>query len=119
MGMRGRARLVEEFASCVVAQEEAMRRGDAKKGNQFADRYVKAWETLRSQGDEGRDALVPLLHDERVSVRVMAAAFLLRYRTKEAKLVLKEAAQGEGLSAFGASQALQRWAEGDWHLDPP
>jgi hypothetical protein len=89
-----------------------------RKGNRFADRYARAWESLRGHGDAGRDALVPLLYDERVPVRVTAAAFQLRYRTKEAKRVLKEAAKGKGLSAFGAGQALERWAEGDWHLDP-
>ena len=116
--MKSLEHFVEEFASCVLAQEDALRQRDAQKGNQFARRYIQAWETLRSHGDAGRDALVPLLYDERVPVRVMAAAFLLRYRTKEAKRVLKEAAKGKGLSAFGAGQALERWAEGDWHLDP-
>ncbi|WP_370452626.1 hypothetical protein [Corallococcus sp. CA054B] len=48
----------------------------------------------------------------------MAAAFLLRYRTEDARSVLEEAAQGEGLIPFGAQQVLQRWAEGTWALDP-
>jgi hypothetical protein len=48
----------------------------------------------------------------------MAAAHLLRYRTAEAKAVLEEVAKGEGLVSFKAEQALKRWEEGTWALDP-
>jgi hypothetical protein len=53
-----------------------------------------------------------------MDVRVSAAALLLRYRTAEAKAVLEEAAKGKGLVPFEASQALKRWEEGTWALDP-
>lgn len=53
-----------------------------------------------------------------MDVRVMAAAHLLRYRTAEARAVLEEAAKGTGLVPFGAQQALKRWEEGTWALDP-
>nr|WP_255428434.1 DUF2019 domain-containing protein [Corallococcus sp. AB038B] len=67
---------------------------------------------------QGRDALLVLLKHERMDVRVMAAAHLLRYRTAEAKAVLEEAAKGKGLVPFEAGQALKRWEEGTWALDP-
>ncbi|WP_338080562.1 DUF2019 domain-containing protein [Corallococcus exiguus] len=54
----------------------------------------------------------------RVDVRVAAASFLLRYRTAEAKAVLDEVAQRKGFFAFEAGQALKRWEEGTWALDP-
>jgi hypothetical protein len=110
--------LVNEFADSVMAQKDAIRRGDVKAGNRHHDRGTHAWNELRARGDEGRDALATLLTDDRPDVRAMAAACLLKHRTREAKRVLKEVAKGEGLAAFGASQALQRWKEGDWHLDP-
>ena len=53
-----------------------------------------------------------------MDVRTTAAAFLLRYRTAEAKAILEEASKGEGLVAFASSQALKRWDEGTWALDP-
>jgi hypothetical protein len=109
--------LVAEFAQSVREQTEAIARGDAKLGNQYADRYVRAWERLRQPGNEGRDALARLLNDDRRDVQVAAAAYLLKYRTDDAKRVLQELAKGTGLAAFEASQALQRWEEGDWHLD--
>lgn len=51
-------------------------------------------------------------------VRVMAAAFLLRHRTAEAKAVLEAAARGKGIAALGADETLKSWNEGTWELDP-
>jgi hypothetical protein len=53
-----------------------------------------------------------------MDVRAMAAAYLLRHRTAEAKAVLEEVSKEGGLAAFGASEALKRWEEGTWALDP-
>jgi hypothetical protein len=49
----------------------------------------------------------------------MAAVYLLRYKTREALEVLRKEAAGVGLVAFGAQQAIKRWEEGTWKLDPP
>ena len=116
--MRALEELVKEFSDSVIGQTEAMRVGDIKRGNQLAKERVQAWGELCSAGDEGRDALAVLLGDPSADIRAMAAAFLLRYKTKEAQRVLLDVAEGEGLAAFGASEALERWKEGDWHLDP-
>jgi hypothetical protein len=43
---------------------------------------------------------------------------VLRHRTTEARAVLEAIARGEGLAAFEASEALERWDEGTWALDP-
>jgi len=110
--------LVEEFAECVAAQSEAIAKGNPTLGNKYAKRYMAAFEKLRSHGDEGRNALVVLLTDERADVRVMAAAYLLRHCGDRAKSILESEAKGKGLISFGAAQALQRWAEGTWNLDP-
>lgn len=50
--------------------------------------------------------------------RRYSAVFGLRHRTAEAKAVLEEAAKGEGMVPFEAKQALLRWEEGTWALDP-
>jgi hypothetical protein len=110
--------LVERFAQNVAAQTDAIWRGDAKTGNKHARRYIAAVEKLQAQGNAGRDALAVLFKHPRMDVRVMAAAFLLRHRTAEAKAVLREAAQGKGMIPFCAQQALLRWEEGTWALDP-
>jgi len=111
-------KLVEQFALNVAAQTEAIFRGDAKTGNKHARKYGAAVDQLLAHGNAGRDALLVLLQHERMDVRVMAAAHLLRYRTAEAKAVLEEAAKGTGLVPFEAEQALKRWEEGTWALDP-
>ncbi|HYO71523.1 MAG TPA: DUF2019 domain-containing protein [Archangium sp.] len=110
--------LVEQFAFNVAAQTEAIWRGDPKAGNKHARKYGAAVDKLLAHGDAGREALLVLLGHERMDVRVMAAAHLLRYRTAEAKAVLEEAAKSEGLIPFCAQQALKRWEEGTWALDP-
>jgi hypothetical protein len=79
---------------------------------------VAAFEALRVHGDVGRIALAGLLDDARAEVRVMAAAYLLRHCGDRAKAVLENEARASGIVAFGAAQALQRWEEGTWALDP-
>ncbi|AKF82586.1 hypothetical protein MFUL124B02_28900 [Myxococcus fulvus 124B02] len=110
--------LVEEFARNVAAQTEEISQGSAAKGNRYARQYIKAFDKLCSQGDAGRDALAALFNHPRVDVRVMAAAFLLRHRTAEAKAVLEEAARSRGLAALEAQQTLLNWENGSWALDP-
>ncbi|MDD9943821.1 MAG: hypothetical protein OXU20_22460 [Myxococcales bacterium] len=110
--------LVREFGDCVSAQSKCIERGDANAGNDYAQRYIKAFEKLRSHGDAGRDALAILMDDTRPDVRVMSASFLLRYSEEKAKAVLQQEASKSGLIAFGAQQALERWQDGTWALDP-
>jgi hypothetical protein len=113
------AALVGVFADSVAQQSHAKRRGDHRTGNKHAKRYIAAFAKLRANGDIGRDALVPLLSDARADVRQMAACFLLRYKTESALGILSDLAKGQGLIALGASQAIQRWTDRTWDLDPP
>ena len=116
--MKDLNKLVEEFAENVAAQTEAIKRGDAKTGNKHANRYIAVLKKLRLEGNAGRDALATLLRHSRPDVRVKAAAFLLRYRTAEARAVLEAAATGDGVAAIGAIMTLKRWEDGTWNLDP-
>jgi hypothetical protein len=109
---------VTEFANCVAAQAKAIEDGDPSTGNKYAKRYVKAFREIQKHGDEGRRALAELFSDPRADVRVMAAAYLLRFCEHSAVAVLETEAKGEGLVAFGAAQALKRWRDGTWALDP-
>lgn len=112
------AALIEEFANCVAMQAQWMAQGDATRGNVFAKRYVDAFDQLRQLGDHGREALAVLLDDARIEVRVMAAAYLLRHSGNRARAVLEAASRTSGLVGFGAQQALARWEDGTWALDP-
>jgi hypothetical protein len=110
-------RLVEEFAQNVTAQTDAIMRGNRKSGNKYAKPYITAFKSLRDHGEAGRDALETLLMYSRMDVRVYAAAYLLIDRPEQAKPILEEAAKGEGLIPFEASQALKHWEAGTWSLD--
>jgi hypothetical protein len=110
--------LVESFAHHTAAQTEAIWKRDAKTGNKHARQRVAAFKKLCAHGNAGRDALTVLFRHPSPDVRSMAATYLLRYRTAEATAVLEEVARGQGLIAFEAQQALKRWNEGTWALDP-
>ena len=110
--------LVKQFADSVKNQNDAVAKGDVRKGNEFAKIRSDIFDQIRFHGDEGREALTSLFTHERADVRIMAAAFLLRYCEDRARAVLEAEAKGPGLVAFGAGQALQRWTEGTWELDP-
>jgi hypothetical protein len=110
--------LAATFAREVAAQTDEVWKGDPKAGNRHAKRYIAAFAKLRALGDPGREALVPLLRHERPDVRVMAAAYLLRHRTTEALAVLRGEARGNGMVSFEAGQAIARWEDGTWALDP-
>jgi hypothetical protein len=110
--------LVRQFAENVAAQTDAIFTPGADPEDKHGDLYIAAFKELRTYGDMGREALATLFTHPRADVRTAAAAFLLRYRTAEAKAILEEVAKGEGFIAFGAGQALKRWEEGTWALDP-
>ncbi|QAT82390.1 hypothetical protein EJ065_0785 [Corallococcus coralloides] len=110
--------LVREFAENVAAQTDAIFQVGTDPEDKHGGRYIAAFDELRARGNEGREALCILLKHPRMDVRVAAASFLLRYRTAEAKAVLDEVAQRKGFFAFEAGQALKRWEEGTWALDP-
>lgn len=111
-------KLVEKFAHHAAEQTDAIFRGDAKTSNKHAKQVDMTFDKLCVYGNVGRDALAALFTHPRMDVRVTAATFLLRHRTEEAKAVLREVADGEGLAALIASEALKRWEEGTWALDP-
>jgi len=105
-------RLLVEFANGLIAQNEAIRKNNPEKGNQYAGRYIRASAELISLGETGISAFATLLTDSRVEVRTMAACELLPYRTKEALAVLEESAKGTGVTALGALMTLKRWKSG-------
>jgi len=109
--------LAEEFARNVAAHTDAIWSGDRTGGRKYTKRYIAAFKKLRAHGDAGRDALATLLIHPRMDVRVKAATYLLSDRPEQAKPVLEEAAKGEGMIPFMATQTLKYWEEGTWSLD--
>jgi hypothetical protein len=106
-----------DFAQNVAAHTDAVWQGDRTGGRKYTKRYIAAYKKLRAHGDAGRDALATLLTHPRMDVRVKAATYLLSERPEQAMPVLADAARGEGMIPFMASQTLKYWAEGTWKLD--
>ena len=115
--MKSLDELVLSFANNVIGHTDAIERGDAEAASRHGKKYLRAFMQLRIVGDTGREALSKLFKHERSDVRVMAAAFLLKYNNEEAKRVLKAEASKKGLIAFEAGECLKRWDEGVWALD--
>ncbi len=112
------ARIVQRFVVSTLAEAKCHRAGNARVGNRHAKKVVAAWQELCSIGDDGRQALATLLADSRPEVRTSAAVFLLRYCTDDALRVLRAQARERGMLGFGAGEAIKRWNEGVWDLDP-
>lgn len=112
------SKLVDQFAKGVQGQTDAIWQGDSETSNRMSKLYIDAFAELRDAGEDGIVALAGLFMHSRPDVRCMAAAYLLRRRHGEAVRVLRELSEGKGLVAFEASQALKRWEEGTWKLDP-
>lgn len=110
-------RLVQQFRTHTKEWAKASQ-SDSAEATRHDDLVLEAFDELAKHGDSGRDALMVLFADPDPEVRTSAAAFLLRHCTSEAQLVLREVAKGKGMVAFSAEQALQRWEEGTWSLDP-
>ena len=112
--------LVEDFALSVIEQDKQINIGNARAGNVAARRRVNTFKQLCAcYGDSGRDALVSLFEHENDSVRVDAAAYLLRHCTGKALGVLRDIAQnGKGFAKMGAFYSIKNWEEGTWQLDP-
>lgn len=109
--------LLQMFADAAARNHTASIAGDYRNANRAAKTVAKAFRQLREMGDEGYQALLTLFEHEDKAVSTMAAAYLLRYATDAAVQILQENARDEGLMGFSAQQALERWREGDWHLD--
>ncbi len=108
--------LVSAFATNVIAQSDAIWRGDSRTGNRHAKRYIAAARALLSLGTTGLDAFARLLHHDRPDVRVSAASYLLATRTAEALATLRPLAGSTGLVALEARMTLERYDRGDLEI---
>ena len=111
------AGLVSEFRESLIRQTDTIW-NEGGSGNAFARKSIRAFEKLREHGNAGRDAFAILMTDLRPDVRVAAAAYMLRYRHDEAMEVLRQAAGRESMVGFSEGEAIKRWNEGVWSLDP-
>lgn len=97
---RGHGEALEAMDEVVAARQAALLAGLAQR--------------LLAAGQPGIAALKDLARGGEPLVAGMAAVYLLNHAAAEALPVLRRLAAGEGLLAFRARFALERWERGEW-----
>ncbi|MGE0883646.1 MAG: HEAT repeat domain-containing protein [Blastocatellales bacterium] len=108
--------MAQEYADAVIKQEECIFQGNARKGNQYARRYIQIANQLLRGGEEAISVFVELLQHPDPNVRGNAAANLLKVRTAEAVAALEPLAEIEGLTGLGAKMTLERYRRGELEI---
>ena len=107
-------RLINRFATAAKAHHEALEVLDDVDANRHARLIAGLYDAIVREGEAGREGLLTLLDSRDDAVAGMVAVYSLSYRPERCVAVLRRIAAGEGLLAFRASVALQRWENGDW-----
>lgn len=109
--------LIAKFTQAAKNHYEASLNGDWRTANKEAATIRKTVSKLGSLGVSGKEALLAQTDSQDFSVASMAAVYSLKYATEKSISVLARIAKEPGLLGFEAEQALQRWNEGEWHLE--
>lgn len=117
--------LVQQFAALSLQQysvrdycdAQAMR--DVRPWNRLADKIHAVHRELKSRGDEGVDAILPLIHHSNPNVSYIASVACLRQRTTQVLPVMEERARTNYWPETKADfeGALEMWKEGKWIVD--
>ena len=110
------ARLVRRFAVAARAHHAALETFNESGANAHAHVIAGLFAAISATGEEGREALLVLVASPEPAVAGMAAIYSLRFRPDPCLAVLRRLAAGEGLLAFRAATALERWDAGEWEL---
>lgn len=96
--------LVVQFAESIIRRDQAK---TEEEGNRHAEKSLDCFLQLtRRFGDAGRDALSQLFEHSWPSVRITAAAFLLRHKHTEAMRLLEEMSKERGMIGFCAERSI-------------
>jgi hypothetical protein len=102
----------------VVLQNKCINDNNPKAGNKAAKKYIEAFKSIvNNYGDVGRESLSKELQNKDDNVKLMTAAFLLRYKHNESMRILNELVKQDNLLGFSAGETIKRWNEGLWSLD--
>jgi hypothetical protein len=111
------ARLLQQYTVRDHCDAQGMR--DVRPWNQLADKIHAIHRELKSRGDEGVDAILPLIHHPNPNVRQVASVACLRQRTAQVIPALEDAAQNNNWfeTKVDPAGSLERWREGKWIVD--
>jgi uncharacterized protein DUF2019 len=102
----------EAYKRSAHEHKEASSQGEPDRANRAYKAMMQALEAVRAHGDAGHEALLSLLKDEDIGVRISAAAHLLKTDPDKAKPVLEEAGRKPGLIGFNAKMTLREYEQG-------
>ena len=105
--------LIEKYRQGAVIHSD---QSDPKKANKGADQVYKCYKILR-ESQEGRESLISLMKDFELNVRGWAASQCLQWKYDEARRVLEEIRDSQGLFSFSAGMTLTEFDAGRLKLD--
>ena len=103
---------VEKYVTNALIHGEASQEGDFKRGNAAYHGIVAALKELRAAGEDGRQALLDVLHHESDAVTCWAATHLLKTDKKKAIKVLRAISRRPGIIGSDASTVLEELKKG-------
>lgn len=105
--------LIKRFSVAAKAHNEALLALDEECANRHVLLINGLYEAIVREGEIGKEMLLTLVDSSDDAVAGMAAVYSIKYSPDRCVAVLRRLAAGEGLLAFRASVALQRWEEGE------
>ncbi|MBG8556107.1 DUF2019 domain-containing protein [Hymenobacter guriensis] len=111
------ALLVHQYHAAASQHRQATERGDASTANQKHAQLMRAYRTLKRQGEAAVAQLVPLLDNHDPAVASWAATHLLPSHEQQARAALQRISQLSGVVALGATMVLQEWVNGRLRID--
>jgi len=109
-GERSVDELVTEFIQAATVRGTALENGDRKVANAQLARLDRIQRTLNVQGEEGRQAMLHLLHHNVRWVQVGAATFTLDIAPHDTLSVLRELSASKKIVGLTAKLLLD-WSE--------
>jgi hypothetical protein len=103
---------LDSFLAAALEHGRHTLQGYARKANAAYRNLYRARETLRTEVDQGKGALMDLLAHPDASVRTWAALFLLPSKVDDALAALDAIGSGEDLLALGARITASEWRAG-------
>jgi hypothetical protein len=112
--MEDTASLVKRYADAARRHGEATEIGDHSAANAAHDVISSTYRELRNRGVDAQRALLPLLKDPSVGVRLWAASHALEFSPDDGEPVLSSIeSMPQSFNAFSAKMTLQQWRQGN------
>jgi hypothetical protein len=104
--------LIAAYRSAAMGHGTAVENSNHREANVYHDKIARIYRELRRRGDTAVAALLPLLDDIEVKVRVWAAAHALEFAPQRGAVVLEHLSMLPGFIGLNATMTLREWRNG-------